>query len=465
MIRASKLGLIRRGCLVAAALAVFGCAYQLVHSGAVDSVKASRIEAGIQKVRELRFEKPVPLVVESRNEAERDMEAQLGHEVSDQEFRVDGQTGAMIGLYPPGIDLKQATLKLLKDQVAGFYDPDTKRMILVSGAMDAGVMDNAAEFLLQRDVEGEMVLAHELTHALQDQHFQLSDKLDALKNNDDAALALKSVAEGDATISGFAYVVGGMDQARLGQIESSLSDLPELFAKEAKSSPVGLREPLIFQYSAGVKFVAAGYRRGGWAGVDALYRQPPQSSQQILHPELYFEHPTPPVEITVAGYQPVLGGWSKADQNCEGELALSIILKQAFGDGARQALLALAWKGDSIVSLSRGAELSVLWMIAMSSERAATQFADAYTEALDRRLQLTPHRVDYESNLVLVVIGEAARSFAQLEHPVFAQTKLKTLPAPHPAPPAATAVQAQLPGLSAPSSRPLALTISSRSLR
>jgi hypothetical protein len=465
MTRPAKLGLLRRGCLTAAALAVFGCAYQLVRSGAVDSGKVSQIEAGIQKIRELKFEKPVPLVVESRNEAERDMEAQLAHEVSDEEFRLEGQAGALIGLYPPGIELKQATLKLLKDQVAGFYDPDTKRMILVSGAIDSGMWDNAAEFLLQRDVMGEMVLAHELTHALQDQHFQLSDRLDALKNNDDAALALKSVAEGDATISGFAYVVGGMDQVKLDEIVSRLSDLPALFAKEAKSAPVGLREPLIFQYSAGVKFVAEAYRRGGWTGIDDLFRQQPQSSQQILHPELYFEHPTPPVEIMLAGYQAVLGGWTKADQNCEGELVLNIILKQAFGDGARQVLLALGWKGDAIVTLTRGSELSVLWMIAMSSERSAAQFAAAYTEALDRRLQLTPHRVDYETNLVLVVIGEAARSFAQLEHPVFAQSRLKTLPPPRPAPPAHT-LQAELPAASsAASSKPLALTISSRSLR
>jgi len=444
MTRPAKLGLIRRGCLAIAALAVFGCAYQLVHSGAVDSNKAARIEDGVQKVRELQFVKPVPLVVENRTEAEHDIEAQLSHEVSDEEFRIDGRSGALIGLYPPGIDLKQATLGLLKDQVAGFYDPDTKRMILVSGATDAGVMDNAAQFLMQRDVEGEMVLAHELTHALQDQHFQLSDHLDALKNNDDGALALKSVAEGDATISGFAYVVGGMDQVKLDEIVSRLSDLPALFAKEAKSAPEGLRAPLIFQYSAGVKFVAEAYRRGGWAGVDALYRQQPQSSQQIIHPELYFNHHTAPLQITVRGYEGILQGWSKADENCEGELTLSVILKQSFGDSAGQVMLAQDWTGDSILSLKKGSELSVLWMIALRNERAASRFAVAYTEALDHRLQLrVPHRVDYESNLVLIVIGEAARSFAQLEHPVFAQSTVKALPAPHPAPPAAT-VQAQL---------------------
>ncbi len=415
-----------------AAAAVFGCAYRLARSGSIDTAKVKQIEAGLQQIRQLSFTKPVPLVVESRAEADRDIKAQLAHEISDREFYIAGRAGAMIGLYPDGIDLKQETLKLLDSQVAGFYDPDSKRMILVSGMSQGGVWDGAGPIAAQRDIMGEMVLAHELTHALQDQNFNLSGQLDALKNNDDRELALKSVAEGDATITGFAYVAGGMDQPRLDLLTSRMADLPQMFAKEAKSAPEGLRVPLIFQYSAGVKFVAAAYRRGGYAAVDRLFRHPPQSSQQILHPELYFDNPTPPADITIAGYQAALGGWTKADDNCEGELALSLILKMAFGPDARQPRLALAWKGDRILTLTRGPDLSVIWLIAMSSERAASQFAAAYTEALDRRLVVqTPHRVDYQSSMVLVVIGNAARGFSDFENDVFEQSRV-TLKRPAP---------------------------------
>ncbi len=446
MSRRAKLGWMRRVVLlVLIALAAMGCAYQLVRSGAVDNSKVSRIETGLQQIRELSFTKPVPLVVEDRVQADRDIQAQLTHDVSDEEFRIDGRAGALIGLYPAGIDLKAETLKLLDDQVAGFYDPDTKRMVLVSGTTDTGVWESAAQFAMQRDLLGEMVLAHELTHALQDQHFDLSGNLDALKDNDDRALALKSVAEGDATITGFGYVVGGMDKARLDMLVSRLSELPEVFAKEAKSAPEGLRAPLIFQYSAGVKFVAEAYRRAGYAAVDELFKNPPQSSQQILHPELYFDNPTPPARIDVVGYQTALAGWTKADENCEGELGLSVILKLAFGAGTRQVKLAEAWRGDRIVSLTRGSELSVIWLVDLSSERAASQFATAYTDALDRRLEVQiPHRVDYQSTLVLVVIGEAARAFPRMENEVFAQSKVTFPPPQRPsllAPPA----RAQLP--------------------
>ena len=441
-----KLGRLRRGWLTIAAFAAVGCAYQIVRSGAVDKAKISQIEAGLQQVRQLSFLKPVPLVVESRAEADRDIKAQLTHEISDREFEIDGRAGSLIGLYPPGIDLKEQTLKLLDDQIAGFYDPDTKRMVLVNGTTGAGVWGGAAEFLTQRDLMGEMVLAHELTHALQDQHFDLSAKLDALKDNDDRALALKSVAEGDATITGFAYVVGGMDQTKLDMLVSQLSGLPEMFAKEAKFAPEGLREPLIFQYSAGVKFVAAAYHRGGYGAIDQLFRQPPQSSAQILHPELYFDRPTPPAEIHLAGYQRALGGWTKADENCQGELGLSVILKLAFGADSRQATLAESWQGDRIVSLTRGSDLSVIWMIDLSSERAASQLAAAYTEALDRRLGVqTAHRVDYQSSLVLVVIGEAARAFAQMESDLFQQSRVIIAPPPSRPAVAPAPVRAQLP--------------------
>ena len=122
---------------------------------------------------------------------------------TDNRLEADWVAGALTGLYPAGLDLKAESLKLLKSQVAGFYDPHGKEMVLVEGGADVGVWNNAAQFMIQRDVVGEMLLAHELTHALQDQNFDLESSLDKVKDNDDRALALKSVAEGDATHRGF----------------------------------------------------------------------------------------------------------------------------------------------------------------------------------------------------------------------------------------------------------------------
>jgi len=410
-------------------LALAGCAYELVRSGAINQSRADEIQAGIQGIRGLSFKHPVPLALETREQAETTLINDINHDYTDQQLQVDGQAGALIGLFPAGIDLKAEMVRLLKSQVAGFYDPHGKRMIMVEGAANLGIWTNAAEFLLQRDLVGEMLLAHEYTHALQDQHFGLEAALDEIKNNDDRSLALKSVAEGDATLAGFGYVAGAMDAATADQVTSRLEDLPSAFAAETKDTPDGLSAPLIFQYSAGAKFVTYAFHRGGWRAVNALYRRPPQSSQQIMHPELYFDRPTPPDEIRLAGYAGTLAGWTEVDDNCIGELLLQVIVQRNLGKQAPALALLDRWSGDRMLTMRKGAALTVLWMLSFSDNRSAEQFAALYINLLDRLLgQSTAHRVDYRNNAVLVLIGESAHRFFELAPAVWAASMIRRAP-------------------------------------
>src|SRR5271166_5667635 len=238
-------------CAVAALVLLRGCAYTLVNGDQVNSQQAAKIESGIQNFRELRFKQSVPLVVKTPDEAEGMMEADLMRDYTDNQLAVDAVAGSLTGLYPTGIDLKAASLKLLKSQVAGFYDPHGKEMVLVEGGADLGIWNSAAQFMIQRDIVGEMLLAHELTHALQDQNFELESRLDKVKDDDDRTLALKTVAEGDATLAGFAYSLGRMDDGTAGSLADNLKELPKALAAEAPDTPVGLSAPLLFQYSDG----------------------------------------------------------------------------------------------------------------------------------------------------------------------------------------------------------------------
>ena len=160
-------------CAVAALILLRGCSYSLVNGDRVNSQQAAKIESGIQDIRQLRFKRPVPLVVKTPDEAESMMEADLMRDYTDNQLEADAVAGALTGLFPAGLDLKAASLKLLKSQVAGFYDPHGKEMVLVEDGDDLGIWNSAAQFMIQRDVVGEMLLAHELTHALQDQNFDL----------------------------------------------------------------------------------------------------------------------------------------------------------------------------------------------------------------------------------------------------------------------------------------------------
>ncbi len=410
------------------ALVLAGCAYALVRGGQVNQAKAAQIETGIEKLRELHFRQHVQLAVRNSDQAERLIEADLERDYTDQQLEADGTAGALVGLYPAGINLKTESLKLLKNQVAAFYDPHQKEMVLVEGGLSAGFFGNAAEFLVQRDFVGEMVLAHELTHALQDQNFELEQKLDRVKQDDDQAIALKSVAEGDATLAGFAYVMGGMSNANADTLIDHLKDLPQAFAAESAGTPEGLSVPLMFQYSQGVQFVAEAYRRGGWAAVDALYQNPPLSSSQVMHPALYFDRPTPPLDVEIDGYKQVMSGWSTADEDTYGELLLRVILERNLGKDSPEVELARTWTGDQMLVLQQQRGVTVIWVIAFTDEAAATHFAVVYATILDRLLDgVTQHHVEYHGDDVLVIIGEGA-NYAQTLAPAIWQASHITPP-------------------------------------
>ncbi|HYK65997.1 MAG TPA: hypothetical protein VEY94_13730 [Patescibacteria group bacterium] len=404
-------------CAIAALIVLRGCAYSLVNGDRINSKEAAKIEVGIQDVRQLRFTHPVPLVVKTPDEAEAMMEADMMRDYTDDQIKADAVAGEMVGLYPAGIDLKAASLKLLKSQVAGFYDPHGKEMVLVEGGADLGFWTSATEFMVQRDVVGEMLLAHELTHALQDQNFDLGTTLDKEKDDDDRALALKTVAEGDATLAGFAYAVGRMDDSTVDALADNLKQLPSALAAEAPDTPEGLSAPLLCQYSEGVRFVGEAYRRGGWQAVDAMYRNPPQSSHEILHPALYFgsSPAAPQPRIKLAGYDRIMSGWRKADADTYGELMLRVILERNLGKKSKEVELASHWAADQMIILQENQNVAVIWMIAFSDVQTAERFAIIY-QALLAHLSSgsTPDRIGVHSNNVLIVIGQPANYFDAL---------------------------------------------------
>jgi hypothetical protein len=401
--------------ILASILLLAGCAYTVVHGDQVNSREADKIEVGIQALRELHFKQMVPVVVKTRDEAQAMIEADMMRDHSDSELQVAGIVGALVGLYPSQMNLKAETLKLLRAEIAGFYDPQSKAMVLVKGGADLGFWNSATQFLIQRDLVGEMLLAHELTHALQDQNFDLEKSLDAVKDNDDRLLALKAVAEGDATLAGFGYVMGHMNNDVSNTLSGALKDMPQSLAAEVPGTPEGIGVPLTFQYSDGVRFVAEAYRRGSWSAVDALYRRPPQSTHQILHPGIYFEETKPAPRIELSGYEKIMPGWKKIDDDTFGELLLRVILERNLGKQSEDIAVASRWTADRMIVLQQSHGLNVIWMLTFSDNQTASHFAVVYAPLLDRLLGgTTAHRIDYRANAVLVVIGEGANYFDQL---------------------------------------------------
>ncbi len=419
---------------ILSALLFAGCAYSLINGGRVNEPHASKVEQGIQEIRELTFKSHVPIALKDPDQVEQMVLADLKRDYSDEQLEADGKAGSMLGLFPPGTDLKAETVKLLKSQIAGFYEPHEKEMVLVEGVQTTPLSDRIVEFMVQRDLVNDMLLAHELTHALQDQNFELQKKLDQLKDNGDAELALKSVAEGDATIAGFAYVVGRMDNSVAQTLTVHLRDLPQTFAAQSKDTPAGLSIPLVFQYSEGVRFVSEAYQRGGWKGVDALYLKPPQSTQQIIDPSLYFDNLQTPTAVSVSGYQSALAQWNKVDEDTFGELSIQLILQIGYGEHAPQVALAKQWAGDRLAILQRGSEVAVIWLIVFHDDDSAHRFEDAYRAMLDRERASVPHQLARRGSAVLVLAGPVTDQAATLASAIWKGSTIGTSTPTQPSP-------------------------------
>lgn len=408
--------------------------------------QTAAIEEGIQSLRQLRLKHPVPIATRTPEEATKILENELDRENTPEQLETDGRAGAMLGLYPRGIDLKAASLGLLESQVIAFYDFHTKRMVVVSGALTTEFPGQSPALRVKL---ARMILAHEFTHALQDQNFGFGAEEERLKDSSDRSLALHAVAEGDATIAGYAFMLGGMNAAMLNVLLNNLQNFSKTFTSTAAGVPPGVAEPLIFQYTDGVRFVARAWERGGWKAVDRLYGNPPQSTQQILHPSLYYDHPQLPERVAVAGYQPLLRSWHKADADTMGALGLRIILQNTRGKNSPDVKLADGLAGDRIVMLREGKSVGVIWILAFRDTAAAARFAAVYRKVLDHlNARRAAHRVEVRRSAVLVVVGKPAAQFNALAPAVWKASKVNS---PPPAvPPSAKPLQAA----AAPSTSP-----------
>jgi hypothetical protein len=412
---------VRSSCAFVAAWALAGCGYPLIQNGQVDQKQAASIEASVARLRELDFIRQVPMVVNTPDQAQQAIIAQITRDHSNKELRIGGESGAMTGLYPPNIDLKRQTVELLRDQVIGFYNPDTKQMVIVQSPHSRASFDIKG---FGRNMTG-MVLAHELTHALQDQHFDIEQMLNRVKDNDDQTLALKSVAEGDATLVGFGYVMGRLEPAKVKLLVRQLGTLPADSAIQEHEIPHAITVPMMFQYSGGSRFVAEAWQRGGWPAVDRLYHNPPRSSQQIMQPELYFDHPTLPLHIELSGYEDVLAGWKKVDDDTYGELLLKLIFQRNLPPQAPAFSTLQRWAGDRIITLQKGKELTLLWLIAFHDQAAAQEFADTYSQILNHLGgKSNPHGVATRSAAVFIAIGPGASEFARLRPAIWKASRI-----------------------------------------
>ena len=316
------------------------------------------------ELRKLAVLRPVKSGAQTRAEIERMIVRNLNEETRPEEMRASELTLKKLGLAPADFQLRSFIVELLTEQVAGYYNPKTQEFYL-------------ADWI---DVDGQKpVIAHELTHALQDQHFNLRRFDKWPKGDSDAELAAHALIEGDATLLMTHYIMRNPLRAlamfrALGASSSS--------NEKINSAPRALRESLLFPYEHGAGWAAQVYRRGGWEMISQAFRELPQSTEQILHVEKYFAREAP-LPVSVPDIAPLLGAqWRRLDYDVNGEWSLYLILDEYLKSVQESRKAAAGWGGDRYVVYEepRTKAVLVVQLIDWDTEEDAAEFFDAYAK-------------------------------------------------------------------------------------
>jgi len=353
---------------------------------AANKVLREAIEREVVAIRGLEFKSPVDYQVLNRKEIKQTIAGKLAEVFSEQEFKDMTEAMAAVGLLPAGYPLREKYIDLLGEQVAAFYDQHAHKLFMYEDAS----LENA---------QNRVVLAHELTHALQDQHFGLARLPLEIKTNDDRAAAASALVEGEATLVMSEYMLKNLSKQ---MVKDSVVSSFTQNMKQLETAPRYLREMLVFPYLRGQEFCAVLFGQGGYEAVSKAYDQPPSSTAQILHPQKFLAIPREePVviewaDVAVKGAQPV------AD-NCVGEMGMRILFAEWL-DAATGERAAAGWRGDRYLYFSGGQ--SLVWKTIWANAQEAAEFFDAERKLLEKRhapkTQRTAER-SYEADAPRVV--------------------------------------------------------------
>lgn len=279
------------------------------------------------------------------------------------------------GLIPKNFPLDSFMLDVLTDQIAGLYDPKAKEFYI-------------ADWIAPEDQRE--VMAHELTHALEDQSFGIDPWIKAARPNDDAEFARESVSEGTAMAAMVDYTLrdrnmGVRDLPDVTQIlRSEITGEMEKDPILAKAPPA-IRDALFFPYLEGASFSQQFLKaHSGWGDLKLLFENPPVSSQQIRHPRLYLAG-VKPVKITLPDWKALVpADWNLLEENVMGEFGLDEVLKQYLGQ-ERAAALSPAWRGDryAVFEDAKTKETRLVFLLSLNNAEHTARFFGQYSEALE----------------------------------------------------------------------------------
>lgn len=331
-------------------------------------------------IRGLAFTREVPVTVQTPAQIASHLRDELARDRD--EIEIERKFGVAMGIFPPGIDLVDVLSRFVGAEAQGYYDPETARLVLT---------EHNATMLGAPGPEGldaRATVVHELVHALQHQHFasrvETADDDSHAPALSDGARARLALLEGDATLVAMEWaqrrrggrLLGAADmQSRVERWTDNAQVLTEA------DVPAYVVESTEMPYEAGVRGVAAMFRAGGFARVDAAIRNDRASAADVMHPER--TEATSAVVVDPEDAALDSQGFVRTVTRTLGEMELRLQLGRVMR-GERAALLASAWRGDRVALFERGNVLAVRWVVLCDEVADARAIADALRPLWDR---------------------------------------------------------------------------------
>ena len=335
--------------------------------------QAGGIASDLAAISGLKLLHPVPCDLITKDKVNEFLKKRVKEATTPEEIRAEEMTLKKFGLVPADFNLERTTIDLLTEQAAAFYDYDKKKLFVT----ETTAPETQAP-----------VLAHELSHAIADQNFNLGKFIRQGRKSDDGATARLAIMEGQATWLMSEYLAHKLGQSLrnspgLVQMMSALGDSSGQYPVY-DNAPLYLRRTLIFPYTKGMLFQQAVVERDGNDGFAAVFRQPPISTQQILHPEKYFQPlqpamPALPETKLPHGFKSVVGG-------SMGELDHELLLEQYAGKATADDI-GPHWSGAAfeLRENKKEARVVLLYAVQWDSPEIARRYFEAYRQVLAKK--------------------------------------------------------------------------------
>jgi hypothetical protein len=339
------------------------------------------IEAEVEVLRGLEETAPITRSLMTPQELSAYLERQFEEDYAPGEIEADVRALAAFDFVPEDFDLRGVLLDLYSSQVIGFYDDEARTLYVITDAA-------AGDF----DLLGRLTFAHEYTHGLQDEHYGLEALVDEERWSDDEILAHTSLVEGDASLAMSQYLYAHLAEVTAEDLASLQEGGDPAGQAALDAAPAIIRETFTFPYDQGLDFVMA-LQQEGWDAVDAAYADPPQSSEQILHPEKYLSRDEPQV-IALPPLTDTLGsGWHLAEAETLGEFQTGLYLAQRL-ERATADVAAAGWDGDRYAVYVDGSDEVLVFATAWDGAADRAEFVDAYGQYATAKYGRPPDRTE-----------------------------------------------------------------------